>query len=104
MFHNRRAVAAVALALAGGDAASASARPMRDPAPTTAEPAVQIVHVTDHPAFDWGNAGIGAAGGFAIAILSAGGALAIIETRTRRSARPRASSTDQPAPSSGKGG
>ena len=104
MFHNPGAIAAVAAALAVGAATSASARPMRDPVTATPRPAVEVVHVTDHGAFHWGNAGIGAAGGFAIAILTAGGALAIVETRTRRSARPRASSTDQPAASGGSRG
>lgn len=98
MFHNPRAIAAAALALAAGAAPTASARPMRDPVPTTTQPAVQIVHVTDHPAFDWGDAGLGAAGGFAIAVLGAGGALAVLEIRTRRTVSARASSTDQPTP------
>lgn len=101
MFHNPRAVAAVAAALAVGAATSASARPIRDPVPTTPQPAVEIVHVTDHQPFNWGNAGIGAAGGFAIAILGAGGALAIVETRTRRIAGVRASSTDGQHPAAG---
>lgn len=38
--------------------------------------------------FDWGDAGIGAAGGFAIAMLGVGGGLALSQ---RRSRRPRAS-------------
>jgi hypothetical protein len=46
------------------------------------------VHVADHHAFNWGDAGIGAAGGFAIAILGAGGALAVLEIRTRRTVQP----------------
>lgn len=88
MFHNFRAVAAVALAVAASTAPGASAQPTRDPVPTTTTPAVEIVHVADHHAFNWGDAGIGAAGGFAIAILGAGGALAVLEIRTRRTVQP----------------
>jgi hypothetical protein len=91
MFHDFRAVAAVALALAASAAPGASARPIRDPVPTTTRPAVEIVRVADHQAFDWGVAGIGAASGFAIAILGAGGALAMVELRNRRTDSPPAS-------------
>jgi hypothetical protein len=34
--------------------------------------------------FDWGDAGIGAAGGFAIAMLGVGGGLALSQRRSRR--------------------
>jgi hypothetical protein len=34
--------------------------------------------------FDWGDAGIGAAGGFAIAMLGVGGGLALAQRRSRR--------------------
>ncbi|MGZ4287267.1 MAG: hypothetical protein ACXVXL_23890 [Solirubrobacteraceae bacterium] len=34
--------------------------------------------------FDWGDAGIGAAGGFALAMIGIGGALAVSQHRTRR--------------------
>jgi hypothetical protein len=89
MVHNARAVAALALALGAGAAPSASARPMHDSGPPITQPAVEIVHVTDHGGFDWGDAGVGAAGGFAISILGAGAALAAVEIRARRSVRPR---------------
>ena len=34
--------------------------------------------------FDWGDAGIGAAGGFALSMIGLGGALAVSQRRTRR--------------------
>jgi hypothetical protein len=99
MFHNSRAVAAVALALGAVavTAPSASAQPIHDPLSTTTQPAVEVVHVTDHRGFDWGDAGIGAAGGFAISILLVGGTLAVLGIRTRRTKIRAASSADRPA-------
>ena len=92
---------ALALALAlGTGAAPASARPFDlnangsyVPAGTTstqtstqtAEPPPSIVRVTaPNNGFDWGDAGIGAAGGIALSIMGVGGALAVSQNRARR--------------------
>jgi len=61
---------------------------MRSPATTTsaqvrAVPAVVRVTTPDH-GFDWGDAGIGAAGGLAISLIGIGAALAISHSRSRR--------------------
>jgi hypothetical protein len=49
-------------------------------------PRVTIVRVTTAKSgFDWGDAGIGAAGSFALAMIGLGGVLAISRTRARRS-------------------
>jgi hypothetical protein len=97
MLHNRplKTTAALTVALALATAAPASARPI-DPyspasassapvgsAPASAAPT--IVHVTaPGGGFDWGDAGIGAAGGLALSILGLGSALAVSDRRTRR--------------------
>ena len=39
--------------------------------------------ITPNSGFDWGDAGIGAAGGLALAMLSLGGTLALSQRRTR---------------------
>jgi hypothetical protein len=45
-----------------------------------------IVRVTaGNSGFDWGDAGIGAAGGIALSMVSLGGALALSQNRARRS-------------------
>jgi hypothetical protein len=41
--------------------------------------------------FDWGDAGIGAAGGFALSMIAIGGALVVSQNRTRGSETTRAS-------------
>lgn len=96
---------AVALAL-GASAAPAAARPAQfapledpaaastraavhaaSPAATTraavqaASPAPAIVRVTPSNGFDWGDAGIGAAGGLALAVVGFGGGLAASQRR-----------------------
>ena len=43
---------------------------------------------TASSAFDWGDAGIGAAGGLAISIVGIGGVLALSQRRTRRTGAP----------------
>jgi hypothetical protein len=60
----------------------------RTPVPVAEAPKVRIVEV---PAsgFDWGDAGIGAAGGLAIITLTGG--IALLTTQRRRSPRPVAS-------------
>jgi hypothetical protein len=57
-------------------AAQASAPPSTPPA---------IVRVTAHSnGFDWGDAGIGAAGGVALSMIGLGGTLAVSQHRNRR--------------------
>lgn len=88
---------AVALALAAS-AAPASARRYdltapASPVPTNAghtpinqfaDSSPAIVRITTRDSgFDWGDAGIGAAGGFALSMISVGGALVISGQRTR---------------------
>jgi hypothetical protein len=51
----------------------------------TAVPPATIVHVTTTgSSFDWGDAGIGAAGGFALSMIAVGGAVAATQRRDRR--------------------
>jgi hypothetical protein len=54
---------------------------------TTAENTPQaVVRITTPPnGFDWGDAGIGAAGGLALAMIGLGGGLAVSQRRSRRS-------------------
>jgi hypothetical protein len=56
--------------------------------PASAQPT--IVRVSAPNGFDWGDAGIGAAGAVAISMLGLGGALALSGRRTRRPAARRA--------------
>lgn len=59
---------------------------IRDTTPANAPQAV--VRITTPPnGFDWGDAGIGAAGGLALAMLGVGGALMITQQRPRRTRR-----------------
>jgi hypothetical protein len=44
------------------------------------------VRVVAHSGFDWGDAGIGAAGGLAISLLGIGGVMTVTQRRTRRAA------------------
>ena len=85
----------VALALATA-AAPASARTFElntngsyvtTPPPTAhADSPATIVVATAHDGgFDWGDAGIGAAGGFALSMIGIGGALVVSQRRTRHS-------------------
>jgi hypothetical protein len=101
MLHNRplKTTAALTLVLALATAAPASARPIdlnsTDSYPSspvgTASTAPTIVHVTGPSGgFDWGDAGIGAAGGLALSILGVGSALAVSGHRTRRQTMRRA--------------
>ena len=67
--------------------ASVYDRPDREMIPVTtpgsARPAVVVIQ-TPASGFDWGDAGIGAAGGLAIAMIGLGGALAVSQRRSRR--------------------
>ena len=112
--HRITTTAAAVLALAAASAPFAAARPLEGPAiaahraPTTvysrpdkslipvATPyAGQVIQRATAPravvrvqvppsGFDWGDAGIGAAGGFALSMIGLGGALAIYQSRSRR--------------------
>jgi hypothetical protein len=53
----------------------------------TAVPATGVHVIAPNGGFDWGDAGIGAAGGFALTLLCVGGALAVSQRRGRRSSR-----------------
>jgi hypothetical protein len=63
---------------------AASARLDLNPTPTTttpSQPSVQIVRVSAPEAFDWGDAGIGAAGALGLSTLAIGSALVIAARR-----------------------
>ncbi len=56
-------------------------------ATSTAGSRPMIVRIVERPSgFDWGDAGIGVAGGVALSMLGLGGALAASQRRTRRAA------------------
>ena len=82
--------AAVTLALGAILPATATAKPI-GPDPTGASytiPPTPVVRITAPASgFDWGDAGIGAAGGLALAMLGVGGALAISQHRPQRTRR-----------------
>jgi hypothetical protein len=83
-----RTTAAIALALSAIAAPAASAKiPPPDPGyePGTTGPTIVRVNAPSGSGFDWGDAGIGAAGGLALAMLGVGGGLAIAQRRERRS-------------------
>ena len=70
---------------------SASRAPLVRPNPdqqTPPQPAPTIVRVTVPTGFDWGDAGIGAAGGFALSMLGLGAALAVSQRHANHSHRP----------------
>jgi hypothetical protein len=80
-------VAALALALGAILPTTATARPV-GPDPSGASytiPQTPVVRITTPASgFDWGDAGIGAAGGLAVAMLGLGGGLVISHQRPRR--------------------
>jgi len=81
--------AAPALALPTDITPNGSEVPAGSPSVTSqaAVPAAPptIVRVSaSNGGFDWGDAGIGAAGGFALSMIGLGGALAISQSRARR--------------------
>jgi hypothetical protein len=51
---------------------------------TTPSAPPPVVRVTTTNGFDWGDAGIGAAGGLALSMIAVGGVLAVSQHRTRR--------------------
>ena len=74
----------LALALGAFVPAAASARLELNPRPartTPSQPAVQIVRVSAPSGFDWGDAGIGAAGALGLSTLAIGSALVIAARR-----------------------
>lgn len=87
--HQIKTTLALTLALGAIAPAAASARFDLNPpvAPTTpsARPAVQVVRVSAPGGFEWGDAGIGAAGGFGLSMLAMGGGLVVAQRRGRRS-------------------
>ena len=97
--HNHRIKTVLALALALGAIAptAASARlELNPPAATTTpspQPAVQVVRVPAPGGFDWGDASIGAAGGFGLSMLAIGGGLVIAQRRGRHSSGPAAATS-----------
>jgi hypothetical protein len=94
--HNHPLKTTLALTLALGAIAptAASARYELNPPPTTtttsSRPAVQVVRVPAPGGFDWGDAGIGAVGGFGLSMLGLGGGLVIAQRRGRHSSGPAA--------------
>jgi hypothetical protein len=91
-YHPIKTTLAVALALGAVAPGAASARLNLNPTPALpapAPPAVQVIRVAAPAGFDWGDAGIGAAGGLGLSMLAVGGGLAIAQHRRstpRRSA------------------
>lgn len=89
MLPNHRLKKATALALALGAIvpATATAKPV-GPDPSGASfaiPQTPVVRIaTPASGFDWGDAGIGAAGGLGLAMLGLGGGLVISQRRPRR--------------------
>jgi hypothetical protein len=84
--HHIKKATALALALGATIPATAAAMPNRsDPSGVSfTVPQAPVVRITSPASgFDWGDAGIGAAGGLAIAILGVGGGL-VITHRPRR--------------------
>lgn len=81
------ALACAALALAASTA-TAYPQPTAGP-PASSETPTTIVQVPAATGFDWGDAGIGAAGAVALAMLGVGGALVISHRRPRRATTPR---------------
>ena len=80
-------VTALALALGAMLPATAAGRPAGpDPGgPSFTIPQNPVVRITTPASgFDWGDAGIGAAGGLALAMLGLGGGLVITHQRPRR--------------------
>jgi hypothetical protein len=91
--HHHKIKTTLTLALVLGAIApdAASARLDLNPTPTTttpSQPAVQIVRVSAPEAFDWGDAGIGAAGALGLSTLAVGSALVIAARRHRTPGTP----------------
>ncbi len=88
--HQIKTTLALALVLGAIAPAPASARFELNPPPartTPSQPAVQIVQVSAPGGFDWGAAGIGAAGALGLSMGALGGGLVIAARRSRAPAR-----------------
>ena len=85
--HHLKKATALALALGAIVPATATAKPV-GPDPSGASfaiPQTPVVRITTPASgFDWGDAGIGAAGGLGLAMLGLGGGLVISQRRPRR--------------------
>lgn len=86
--HPYKTTLAVVLAV-GATAPSAASAGLNlgPPSPTSdtpSQPAVRVVRVSAHDSFDWGDAGIGAAGGLGISLLATGGGLMLARTQRER--------------------
>ena len=82
--HRFKTSLALALALGLGALVPATASARLELNPTTPpEPAVQIVRVSAPGGFDWGDAGIGAAGALGLSTLAIATGLAITSSRRR---------------------
>jgi hypothetical protein len=92
--HPIRTTLALTLALGAIAPTAASARFDLNPPPAkttqSSQPAVQVVRVPAPGGFDWGDASIGAAGGFGLSMLAIGGGLVITQRRGRRPSGPAA--------------
>ena len=93
------ALLVVSLAAAGAPAASGQPGDAHHPRALYSRQDKSLVPLNDPPravvrveapasGFDWGDAGIGAAGGFALSMIGLGGALALSQRRTRRAPAP----------------
>jgi hypothetical protein len=86
--HPIRSTAAITLAIAGICAPAATARvapPDPPQAPQTSHnPSPAVRDTSPNRGFDWGDAGIGAAGGLALSMLGIGGTLVISSQRRTR--------------------
>jgi hypothetical protein len=88
--HHLKKATALALALGATVPAAAAARPVgADPSGASyAIPQSPVVRITTPASgFDWGDAGIGAAGGLALAMLGVGGGLLVISHQRPRRTR-----------------
>jgi hypothetical protein len=65
--------------------AAAAMPPRPDPPAPSTTPAVQLIRFSAQGGFDWGDAGIGAAGGLGLSVLALGGGLVIAQRRGHRS-------------------
>jgi hypothetical protein len=93
MLPNQLHKKAIALALALGailPATATATRPADSGGASLTVPQSPAVRITTPASgFDWGDAGIGAAGGLALATLGVGGAVVISHRRPRPAATPR---------------
>jgi hypothetical protein len=69
---------------AQGSTVPAGAASLRSQTTAPAGPPTIVRVSAPDNGFDWGDAGIGAAGGFALSMIGVGGAIAVSQRRTRR--------------------